>query len=181
KSIKIGPPEHPATFMGPVIDCQARDRIIELIDQGTREAELVYHREVLGGGFYVGPAIFDQVPAMSVIATEEIFGPVISVLVAADFESALAMANQTRFGLTGGVYSRNPEHIDLAKEKLQVGNLYINRGITGALVRRQPFGGCKFSGVGAKAGGPDYVKQFMVNKIITENTMRRGFTPFEGD
>jgi RHH-type proline utilization regulon transcriptional repressor/proline dehydrogenase/delta 1-pyrroline-5-carboxylate dehydrogenase len=87
------------------------------------------------------------------------------------------MANDSEYGLTGGVFSRNPSNLDLAKREFRVGNLYINRSITGALVCRQPFGGFKFSGIGSKAGGHDYLLQFMEPRTITENTMRRGFTP----
>ena len=89
----------------------------------------------------------------------------------------LSIANGTKYALTGGLYSRSPEHIARIRREFQVGNLYINRKITGALVDRQPFGGFKLSGIGAKAGGPDYLLQFIHPRTITENTMRRGFAP----
>jgi RHH-type proline utilization regulon transcriptional repressor/proline dehydrogenase/delta 1-pyrroline-5-carboxylate dehydrogenase len=108
---------------------------------------------------------------------EEIFGPVIACVRAPAFADALSLANDSDYALTGGVYSRNPEHLALACREFEVGNLYINRGITGALVCRQPFGGFRFSGVGSKAGGKDYLVQFMEPRTVTENTMRRGFTP----
>ena len=96
-----------------------------------------------------------------------------------DFDEALEVANGTRYGLTGGVFSRSPENIARAKRGFRVGNLYINRGCTGAIVGRHPFGGFKMSGVGSKTGGPDYLLQFMVPRNVAENTLRRGFTPVE--
>jgi RHH-type proline utilization regulon transcriptional repressor/proline dehydrogenase/delta 1-pyrroline-5-carboxylate dehydrogenase len=111
------------------------------------------------------------------IAQEEIFGPVLAVLKAKNLDEALTIANGTAYALTGGIYSRSPDNIRRARREFRVGNLYVNRKITGALVARQPFGGFKLSGVGSKAGGPDYLLQFMLPRVITENTMRRGFAP----
>ncbi len=96
-----------------------------------------------------------------------------------DFDEAIKIANDSQYALTGGVYSRSPANIIKAKEDIEAGNLYINRGITGALVDRHPFGGFKMSGVGSKAGGPDYLRQFMEPRVVTENTLRRGFAPAE--
>ena len=111
------------------------------------------------------------------IAREEIFGPVLSVIQAADIDEAITIANASDYALTGGLYSRSPSNISRVKEELRAGNIYINRKITGALVGRQPFGGYGMSGVGSKAGGPDYLLQFMNARTITENTIRKGFTP----
>jgi RHH-type proline utilization regulon transcriptional repressor/proline dehydrogenase/delta 1-pyrroline-5-carboxylate dehydrogenase len=111
------------------------------------------------------------------LAQEEIFGPVLAVMPARDFDEALRLANSTSYALTGGLYSRSPVNVAAARERFEVGNLYINRGITGALVGRQPFGGYRLSGVGAKAGGEEYLAQFMVSRVISENTLRRGFAP----
>ncbi len=111
------------------------------------------------------------------LAQEEIFGPVLALMSAPTFAEAIEMANATPYGLTGGVYSRSPGNLKLAADSLRVGNLYLNRGITGALVGRQPFGGFKMSGIGSKAGGPDYLLQFVDPQCVTENTMRRGFAP----
>ena len=108
---------------------------------------------------------------------EEIFGPVLSVIKARDLEHALEIANGTKYALTGGFFSRSPRNIDAVRRRFRVGNLYINRKSTGALVDRQPFGGFKLSGIGSKAGGPDYLLQFVLPRVITENTMRRGFAP----
>ncbi len=116
-------------------------------------------------------------PPTARLAQEEIFGPVLAVMRAGGFEDALTIANGTRYALTGGVYSRSPAHIERAKRAFQVGNLYINRRITGALVDRQPFGGFRLSGIGSKAGGPDYLLQFLLPRCVSENTLRHGFTP----
>jgi len=128
-------------------------------------------------GFFVGPVIFSDVDPASRIAQEEIFGPVLSVLKAHDFAQALEIANRSAFALTGGIFSRSPAHIEEARKEFRVGNLYINRGITGAVVQRQPFGGLKLSGIGSKAGGPDYLLQFLEPRTISENTLRHGFVP----
>ena len=161
-----------------MIDEAARQKILSAIERGKKEADLVCQVDVKNEeGYFVGPTIFDHVPAEASIAREEVFGPVVAVIEAADFEEALSIANDTDYALTGGVYSRSPSHIDLAKREFQVGNLYINRPITGALVDRQPFGGFKMSGIGSKAGGPDYLLQFCRSKTITENTIRHGFAP----
>jgi RHH-type proline utilization regulon transcriptional repressor/proline dehydrogenase/delta 1-pyrroline-5-carboxylate dehydrogenase len=113
------------------------------------------------------------------LAREEVFGPVLAVFRAETFEQALEIAADSAFALTGGVYSRNPRHIDLARRQFRAGSLYINRPITGGIPARQPFGGSKMSGIGEKAGGPDYVRQFMEPRTVTENTVRRGFAPEE--
>jgi RHH-type proline utilization regulon transcriptional repressor/proline dehydrogenase/delta 1-pyrroline-5-carboxylate dehydrogenase len=130
-------------------------------------------------GYFVGPVIFSEVEPQSRLAQEEIFGPVLSVIKARDFEQALEIANGSSFALTGGLFSRSPAHIEQARKEFRVGNLYINRGITGAVVERQPFGGLKLSGIGSKAGGPDYLLQFLEPRTISENTLRHGFVPPE--
>jgi RHH-type proline utilization regulon transcriptional repressor/proline dehydrogenase/delta 1-pyrroline-5-carboxylate dehydrogenase len=182
RSLTIGSPEQPATRVGPVITAEAKAGIETYIEQGKKEAKLAIAPSPPGGswpngGFYVAPHIFVDVAPDAVIAQEEIFGPVVAVIRAKDFDAALAIANGTRYALTGGLISRSPAHIARARREFRVGNLYINRGTTGALVERQPFGGFKMSGVGSKAGGPDYLLQFMEPRTITENTLRRGFAP----
>ncbi|MBM3241051.1 L-glutamate gamma-semialdehyde dehydrogenase [Candidatus Poribacteria bacterium] len=124
-----------------------------------------------GGGYFFSPTIFVDVPPKTRIAQEEIFGPVLSVIKVNDLSEAIAVANGTQYALTGGIYSRNRANIERAKREFRVGNLYVNRKITGAIVSRQPFGGFKMSGVGSKAGGPDYLVQFMVPRTVTENTI----------
>ncbi|NJO11880.1 MAG: aldehyde dehydrogenase family protein, partial [Leptolyngbyaceae cyanobacterium SL_1_1] len=130
--------------------------------------------------YFVSPTIFIEVAATDTIAQEEIFGPVLAVIKAENFDQALEIANGTDYGLTGGLYSRTPSHIERSQREFAVGNLYINRNITGAIVARQPFGGFKMSGVGSKAGGPDYLLQFLEPRVITENIQRQGFAPIEG-
>jgi RHH-type proline utilization regulon transcriptional repressor/proline dehydrogenase/delta 1-pyrroline-5-carboxylate dehydrogenase len=175
KSLKIGPPEDPRHAIGPVIDAEAKARIAEYIQIGKQEAKCALEMAAPEEGFFVGPVIFSEVEAESRIAQEEIFGPVLSVIKARDFDHALAIANNSSYALTGGVFSRSPAHIEQGRKEFRVGNLYINRGITGAIVERQPFGGLKLSGIGSKAGGPDYLLQFLEPRTISENTLRHGF------
>jgi RHH-type transcriptional regulator, proline utilization regulon repressor / proline dehydrogenase / delta 1-pyrroline-5-carboxylate dehydrogenase len=180
KSLNIGPAELPGTQVGPVIDNAAFKRIKEYIEIGKKEAELALETPAPEKGYFISPTIFSEVQPTATIAQEEIFGPVLSVIRVSNFEEAIAVANGTNFALTGGLYSRTPSHIEKAQAEFEVGNLYINRGITGAIVARQPFGGFKLSGVGSKAGGPDYLLQFLEPRVITENIQRQGFAPIEG-
>ena len=131
-----------------------------------------------GGNFLEATVIADVDETMRVF-TEEIFGPVLVAMPAGDFDEALALAGSTDYALTGGLFSRSPARIAKAAEEFRAGNLYVNRGITGALVGRQPFGGYGMSGVGSKAGGPDYLLQFVEPRVLTENTIRQGFAPTE--
>jgi len=174
-----GDPGNPSTFLGPVIDLQARMKIESYVEIGLKEAKLVYIRKSEGPGFYIGPVIFEDVPLNSRLAKEEIFGPILSIFKADTFDDALKIANDSFFALTGGVYSRKPSHLAKAKEHFNAGNLYLNRKITGAMVGRQPFGGFNLSGIGMKTGGPDYLLQFMQVKSICENSSRRGYIPME--
>ncbi|HLO47651.1 MAG TPA: L-glutamate gamma-semialdehyde dehydrogenase [Kamptonema sp.] len=180
RSLNIGPAELPSTQVGPVIDANARDRIREYIEKGRTEATVALEMPAPDNGYFIGPVIFSEVSPTATIAQEEIFGPVLSVIRAKNFNEALAIANNTNFALTGGLYSRTPSHIEQASSDFEVGNLYVNRGITGAIVSRQPFGGFKLSGVGSKAGGPDYLQQFLEPRTVTENIQRQGFAPIEG-
>jgi RHH-type proline utilization regulon transcriptional repressor/proline dehydrogenase/delta 1-pyrroline-5-carboxylate dehydrogenase len=180
RSLKVAPAEDAGCTVGPVIDADAHQRILAAIEKGKREGRLVYGGEVgtlKDEGYYIAPHIFDDVDPKASLAQEEIFGPVLAVLRARDLDHALEIANGTPYALTGGLFSRSPEHIARVKREFRVGNLYINRKITGALADRQPFGGFKMSGIGSKAGGPDYLLQFVLPRTITENTLRRGFAP----
>ena len=183
KSLAVKAADDPGCSLGPVIDAEARARILKFIEAGKKEAKLA-HQTDLGAlmeqGHFIPPTIFANVPENAGIAQEEIFGPVLSVIRAKDLDDALRIANGTRYALTGGCYSRSPSHLEKVKRKFRVGNLYINRKCTGALVDRQPFGGFKLSGIGSKAGGPDYLLQFVLPRTITENQMRRGFAPETG-
>jgi len=180
KSLKIAPAEDPGCAVGPVIDDKAKARIEEMIETGKKEARLAFAGELgelKGEGYFIAPHIFAEVAPNAVIAQEEIFGPVLSVIKARDLDDALEIANGTKYALTGAFFSRSPRNIATVRRRFRVGNLYINRKSTGALVDRQPFGGFKLSGIGSKAGGPDYLLQFVLPRVITENTMRRGFAP----
>jgi RHH-type proline utilization regulon transcriptional repressor/proline dehydrogenase/delta 1-pyrroline-5-carboxylate dehydrogenase len=180
RSLKVGPAEDPGSFVGPVIDRDARDRIRKMIEVGKTEARLAYAGELgalADAGYYIAPHIFADVSPDATIAQEEIFGPVLSVMRARDLDEALRIANGTKYALTGGLHSRSPANIERVRREFRVGNLYINRKITGALVDRQPFGGFKLSGTGPKAGGHDYLPQFLHARTITENTLRHGFAP----
>ena len=180
KSLNVGAADDPNIQVGSVIDASARDRILEYIAKGKEESELALEMSAPEGGYYIPPTIFSGVASNHTIAQEEIFGPVLAVMQANDFDEALEIANGTDYALTGGLYSRTPAHIDKAAREFEVGNLYINRNITGAIVARQPFGGFKLSGVGSKAGGPDYLLQFLDPRVVTENIQRQGFAPIEG-
>ncbi|MBW4635922.1 MAG: L-glutamate gamma-semialdehyde dehydrogenase [Iphinoe sp. HA4291-MV1] len=180
KSLNIGETELPSTQVGPVIDANARDRILGYIEKGKAEAKVALEMSAPDNGYFIGPVIFKDVPPNAVIAQQEIFGPVIAVIKVKNFKEALEVANGTNYALTGGLYSRTPSHIKMAQDEFEVGNLYINRNITGAIVARQPFGGFKLSGVGSKAGGADYLLQFLEPRTVTENIQRQGFAPIEG-
>ena len=177
RSLRIGPAEDPSCQVGPLVEKAAQERVLRYIEIGKSEGTLVLFREVPQEGFYAPLTIFTGIRKEHRLAQEEIFGPLLSVMKAGTFSEAIEIANHTRFGLTGGVFSRSPLHLEEARRDFMVGNLYLNRGITGALVGRQPFGGFKLSGIGSKTGGPDYLLQFMNPRVVTENTMRRGFAP----
>lgn len=178
-SLNIGDPMEPGTQVGPVIDARAQATVEQYLAVGEREGRLLVRRTTERPGYFVGPAVFTDIEPQHRLAQEEIFGPVLAVMKADTFSEALVVANGTDYALTGGVYARSPANLALAREQFDVGNLYLNRPITGALVGRQPFGGHRFSGVGAKAGGTEYLAQFMVSRVISENTLRRGFEAAE--
>ncbi|MEY4789690.1 MAG: L-glutamate gamma-semialdehyde dehydrogenase, partial [Planctomycetota bacterium] len=176
----VGPAEDPANQIGPVIDEESRLRIEQRIEESKQSANLIYRADVsnlVDEGFFVGPAIFADADPKSNLCQQEIFGPVIALIPYDTLNQAIAIANDTPYALTAGFYSRNPESISQISRYIEAGNLYINRKITGAMVHRQPFGGYKLSGVGSKAGGTDYLLQFVLPRTITENTLRRGFAP----
>lgn len=183
RALTIGDPTLPGTDVGPVIDAESKAKIERYIELGKKESRLELSLPVPAGledrtgRAFVGPHIFSHVPESAAIARDEIFGPVVAVLHAKDFADALRIANASPYKLTGGVFSRKPSHLERAKREFRVGNLYLNRGCTGALVGRHPFGGFGMSGVGSKAGGNDYLLQFVEPRAIAENTLRRGFAP----
>jgi len=178
-SYPVGDPTLPGTLIGPVIDADAQKKILGIIETGKREATLAWQGVAPSEGFFVPPTVFVNVKPSHTIAREEIFGPVVAILRAKDLDEAFSMVNGTDYALTGGLFSRSPSALERAKSELLVGNLYLNRGITGAIVERHPFGGFKMSGGGTKAGGKEYLQNFLFPRVIVENVMRRGFTPPE--
>jgi len=186
RSVKLGPSENPANYMGPVADKAAQENCLRYVKIAEEEGNVLVKREVSDdlkatGGCYVPLTIVDGITKDHRIAQEEVFGPVLSILRAGDMDEALDIANSTRFALTGAIYSRSPANLERACKEFRVGNLYLNKPSVGALVERHAFGGFKMSGVGSKAGGPDYLLQFMDPRLVCENTMRRGFAPIEED
>ncbi|MEN9938500.1 MAG: hypothetical protein RLZZ387_5079 [Chloroflexota bacterium] len=167
--LTVGDPSERGTFMGAVIDGRSRDKIREYIDIGRQEGRVVLGGDApQGTGYFVPPTIVADVAPDSRLSQEEIFGPVLAFIKAKDFDEALAIANNTEYGLTGGVYSQVSERLARAREEFHVGNLYLNRKITGAMVGAHPFGGFNMSGTDSKAGGPDYVMLFLQGKSIAE-------------
>ncbi len=178
-ALPVGDPALPGTIVGPVIDADAQKKILGLIEQGKKEAKLAFQGNMPTDGYFIPPTVFVNVKPDHVIAREEIFGPVIAILRAKNLDEAFALVNGTDYALTGGMFSRSPKALERAQNELLVGNLYLNRGITGAIVERHPFGGFKMSGGGTKAGGKEYLHNFLFPRAIAENVMRRGFTPEE--
>lgn len=178
RALAIGNPAVMGTEMGPVIDEDALKRIRRWQEQAPGFGTVVLQRDDLPErGYFVGPTIVDGVEPGSRIALEEIFGPVVAVTTASDFDHAIELANAGEYALTAGLVSRSPSHIASAAQRLRAGNVYVNREIVGAVVGRQPFGGHAMSGFGQKAGGPDYLLQFLQPRVVTENTLRQGFAP----
>ena len=169
KKIKVGNVEDPANYMGPVINQAAMQTILDYIETGGKEGRLVAggHRAA-GDGYFIEPTVIADISPKARIFQEEIFGPVLAVTKVKDFDEALRMANDTEFGLTGAVYSQNPKKIERAEEEFHVGNLYMNRKCTGAMVGAHPFGGFNMSGTDSKSGGQDYLLLFLQAKTISE-------------
>lgn len=167
--ITVGDPTDPKNYMGPVINEASLKKIEEYIKIGKTEGKLVYGGErAPGDGYFVEPTIFIDIPPKGRLAQDEIFGPVLAVIKAKNYDDALAIANNTEFGLTGAVYSQDRAKLERAREEFFVGNLYLNRKCTGALVGAHPFGGFNMSGTDSKAGGPDYLLLFLQAKSVSE-------------
>ncbi len=187
RSLIVGDQTKPGTDIGPVIDEDSANKINHYIELGRKDCRVALGLEIPEGTStsgdsseglrYVSPHIFADVDPRHPVANDEIFGPILAVIKAKDFDEALRIANDSPYKLTGGVFSRKPSNLERARKEFRVGNLYLNRTITGALVGRQPFGGFGMSGVGSKAGGPGYLLQFVEPRACAENTMRRGFAP----
>ena len=176
EKITVGPSDDPASFMGPVVNAAAMKSILAYIETGKQEGRLVVGGGAArvgdgagdGGGYFIQPTVIADLDPRAHIAQEEIFGPVLAVIRARDFEDALRIANDTEYGLTGAVFSDNPEKLEKAGELFHVGNLYFNRKCTGALVGAHPFGGFNMSGTDSKAGGRDYLLLFTQAKAISQ-------------
>jgi RHH-type proline utilization regulon transcriptional repressor/proline dehydrogenase/delta 1-pyrroline-5-carboxylate dehydrogenase len=180
-SYPVGDPALPGTIVGPVIDADAQKKILGIIEQGKKDAKLAFQGKAPAEGYFVPPTVFVNVKPTHALAREEIFGPVVAILRAKNLDEAFALVNGTDYALTGGLFSRSPKALERAQNEMMVGNLYLNRGITGAIVERHPFGGFKMSGGGTKAGGKGYLENFLFPRSVAENVMRRGFTPPEED
>ncbi|GJQ19852.1 MAG: 1-pyrroline-5-carboxylate dehydrogenase [Bacteroidia bacterium] len=175
RAIKVGPTDNPENWMGPVINKGAMEKILRYVQKGIAEGGrlLTGGKPAGGDGFFIEPTIIADVDPKATIAQEEIFGPVLAVIKAKDFDHALEIANNTEFGLTGGVWTKNRKKIERAKRQFHVGNFYVNRKITGAFVGVHPFGGFNMSGTDSKAGGRDYLLLFMQAKTISEKVKER--------
>jgi 1-pyrroline-5-carboxylate dehydrogenase len=169
KALKVGDVRDPSTQVGAVINERAQKKILEYVEQGKKEGQVVAGGSPgPGDGFFVMPTVVDKVPRTGKLAKEEIFGPVLAVLTVKDFDEGIAVANDTEYGLTGSLYSRDRERLERGKRELFCGNLYLNRKCTGALVGVHPFGGFNMSGTDSKAGGREYLYLFTQAKSIAE-------------
>jgi 1-pyrroline-5-carboxylate dehydrogenase len=170
RALKVGVPEDPDVKIGPLISEPQFEKVSGYIETGKNEGERILGEDPGDPerGYFVPPTIFSEVDPKARIAQEEIFGPVLSVIGARDFEEALRIANDNPYGLTGGVYSKNRYHLERARHEFKAGNVYFNRSITGALVGVQPFGGFGLSGTDSKAGGPDYLPLHMLARTVVE-------------
>jgi len=172
QQLTIGAPDESRDhYMGPVIDQDAMHRIMNYVEIGTQEGKLLLGGQPLqtpGNGYFIPPTIFGDVPWDARIAQEEIFGPVLSLVRANDFDDAMRIANSTEYGLTGALFSNSRDRLERARREFQVGNLYLNRKCTGALVGIHPFGGFNLSGTDSKTGGPDYLLLYTQAKSVAE-------------
>lgn len=173
EKIKIGLPEE-NFYMGPLINSASEKKVLEYIEIGKKEGKLITGGNKVQGlnGFYIEPTVFIDIDPMARLSQEEIFGPVLSVIKAKDYDDALAIANNTQYGLTGSVYSKNEEKLDRAVKEFHVGNLYLNRKCTGAFVGVQPFGGFNMSGTDSKAGSQDYLLLFCQGKSVAKKILK---------
>ncbi|HEY8123703.1 MAG TPA: proline dehydrogenase family protein [Myxococcota bacterium] len=176
-ALPVGAAHSPGTTVGPVVDADAQSRLLRATEAAG--ARKLFVGAAPSGGWFVPPTILAVDDPRHELMQRELFGPVLAVFRARDFAHALEVATDSPFALTGAVFSRSPAHLDEARRRFRVGNLYLNRGSTGALVGRQPFGGFGMSGIGTKAGGPNYLLQFADPRVVTESTLRRGFVPEE--
>lgn len=178
RSLDLRKADDPACRLGPVVDRDAYERLRKVIAEPGADARALY----IGAapelkGYFIPPVVFEVADRNHRLLCEEFFGPVVALTRAQSFAEAIDIANHSAYKLTGAVFSRSPDNLELARAQFRVGNLYLNRGSTGAIVGRQPFGGFGMSGAGTKAGGPGYLLNFVDPRVVTENTMRRGVAP----
>jgi RHH-type transcriptional regulator, proline utilization regulon repressor / proline dehydrogenase / delta 1-pyrroline-5-carboxylate dehydrogenase len=173
--LQVGPAEDFATQVPPLIEQAAQERVLDYRERASREGSLLSHPgPVPSRGWFVPPALATGLPPGSGVLEDEIFGPLLTIEAVPDVEAACEIVDRLDYALTGGLFSRNPRTVDYVASRTPVGNLYVNRQITGAMVGRQPFGGNRLSGSGSKAGGPDYLLQFVDSRVVTEDTVRHG-------
>jgi RHH-type proline utilization regulon transcriptional repressor/proline dehydrogenase/delta 1-pyrroline-5-carboxylate dehydrogenase len=173
--LAVGAAERFDTDVGPVIEREAQERVDGYASRAARQGRIAARAaNVPREGWYCPPTVACDLAPDAPVLREEVFGPLLTVEPAAGIEEACETVEALPFGLTAGLFSRSPATVERVAARLPVGNLYVNRGITGAMVGRQPFGGNRRSGIGAKAGGPDYLLQFVEPRVVTENTMRHG-------
>lgn len=173
--LPVGQAAAHGTVAGPVVEAAARDRVARYTALAAETGRIAARRDPpAGDGWFAPPVVATDLPADSPVLCEEVFGPVLAVERVRDLEEACDRVDALPFALTGGLFARNPRTIARVAQRTPVGNLYVNRGITGAMVGRQPFGGNRLSGTGTKAGGPDYLLHFVEPRVVTENTMRHG-------
>ena len=174
-TLRVGQADELGVDVPPLIDADAQRRVLDYLEAGESEGSVRAQVDApAGGGFFAPATLLSDLPGDSRLLCEEIFGPVLTLEPVPDVATALKRIEELRFGLTGGLFSRNPDTVACVRERMPVGNLYVNREITGAMVGRQPFGGNRLSGTGSKAGGPDYVREFTQPRVVTENTTRHG-------
>jgi RHH-type proline utilization regulon transcriptional repressor/proline dehydrogenase/delta 1-pyrroline-5-carboxylate dehydrogenase len=173
--LQVGQADDFATQVPPVIERAAQQRVLEYQERAVREGRLLRHSgAVPSAGWFVPPALAVDLPSASPVLEDEIFGPLLAIERVAGIAEACDVVDGLGYALTGGLFSRNPETVEYVVSRTPVGNLYVNRQITGAMVGRQPFGGNRLSGTGLKAGGPDYLLQFTDPQVVTEDTVRHG-------
>jgi RHH-type transcriptional regulator, proline utilization regulon repressor / proline dehydrogenase / delta 1-pyrroline-5-carboxylate dehydrogenase len=172
----VGQADDLETEVPPVIEQEARDRVARYAAEAERAGRIAAraHSVPDGNGWFSTPALAADLPEDSPVLADEIFGPLLAVERVRDVDEACDRVDASPFGLTGGLFARNPDTVDRVVDRSPVGNLYVNRAITGAMVARQPFGGNRLSGTGTKAGGPGYLLQFVEPRVVTENTVRHG-------
>ncbi len=172
--LHVGQASDPEIDVPPVIEREAQERVNRYAATAQADGRVAARAEVPERGWFAAPTLATDLPADSPVLNEEIFGPLLAVERVRSIEEACDRVDASPYGLTGGLFSRNPHTVDYVTDRSPVGNLYVNREITGAMVGRQPFGGNRLSGTGTKAGGPGYLLQFVEPRVVTENTVRHG-------